>query len=111
LVPSFWKTREIAERQTVFQCRASRAVQNAAVQGLGLCFLPCYVGDADARLVRVTHTIGHLDLQLWVLTHPDLRKTARVHAMMQHLYDELARDADLYAGQRMQPGFRDLCQI
>ncbi len=104
LVPQLWKSREIGEQSTVFRCRASRAVQNAAAAGLGLCFLPCYVGDADERLARASDTIAHLDMQLWVLTHPDLRKTARVRALMAHLYEELAREADLFGGTRKQPG-------
>jgi DNA-binding transcriptional LysR family regulator len=104
LVPHVIRSKEQVERQTVFQCRASRSVLNAAVEGLGLCFLPCYAGDADHRLVRASDTIPHLDMSLWVLTHPDLRSTARVRALMAHLYDELARDSDLYAGERMAPG-------
>lgn len=104
LVPLIWKTGEIGERQAVFQCRASRAVQNATAGGLGISLLPCYVGDADDRLARVSDTIRHLDMQLWVLTHPDLRKTARVRALMAHLYDELAREADLFGGMRKRPG-------
>lgn len=100
LVPKIFKTREAAEQQAIFQCRASRAVQNAAAAGIGLCFLPCYVGDADPRLNRASETLPHLDLQLWVLTHPDLRKTARVRALMTYLYDELDGMADLFAGNR-----------
>jgi len=103
LVPAIWKSREQGEARAVFQCRASRAVQNAAAEGLGLTFLPCYVGDADPRLIRVSDTIASLDMQLWVLTHPDLRHTARVRAFMAHLYDELGNDADLYAGKRKPP--------
>ncbi|WP_343115696.1 LysR family transcriptional regulator [Ostreiculturibacter nitratireducens] len=98
LVPQVWKTAEIGEQQTVFQCRASRAVQNAAAAGMGVCFLPCYVGDADDRLVRVSDTFPHLDMEFWVLTHPDLRHTARVRAFMAHLYEELAVLADLFSG-------------
>jgi len=108
LVPLIWKSEEIGERQTVFQCRASRAVQNAAALGLGISLLPCYIGDADERLVRASDTIRHLDMELWVLTHPDLRKTARVRALMAHFHDELARDADLFAGMRERPGKRNL---
>jgi len=104
LVPLLWKSKEVGERQAVFQCRASRAVQNATAEGLGVGFLPCYVGDGDGRLVRVSDTIEHLDMQLWVLTHPDLRNTARVRALMTHLYDELGPEADLYGGNRKRPG-------
>jgi len=103
LVPMVWKSAELAEGKTVFQCRASRAVQNAAAEGLGLTFLPCYVGDADPRLSRASDTIASLDMKLWVLTHPDLRNTARVRALMSHLYDAIGRDADLFAGARKAP--------
>jgi len=104
LVPTVWKSREAGEQQTVFQCRASRAVQRAALEGLGITFLPCYLGDGDERLVRVSDTIAHLDMQLWVLTHPDLRETARVRMLMAHLYDELGSMADLFGGHRKRAG-------
>ena len=102
-VPLVWRTVEEAEARTVFQCRASRAVVNAAVAGAGLAFLPCYVGDADPRLLRLSDTLPHLDMGFWVLTHPDLRNTARIRAMMAHLYDELGRNADLFAGLTKAP--------
>ncbi len=100
LVPQVWKSREQGERQTIFQCRASRAVLNAAREGLGVTFLPCYVGDSDPELLRITDTVDHLDMSLWVLTHPDLRNTARVRALMKHLYSELGQMGDLFAGER-----------
>jgi DNA-binding transcriptional LysR family regulator len=104
LIPTVWKTKEEGEDRAVFQCRASRAVQNAAAEGLGLTFLPCYVGDMDPRLIRVSDSIKNLDMQLWVLTHPDLRGAARIRAMMSFLYDELASNADLWGGKRKPPG-------
>lgn len=100
LVPHVWRTKDEGERRAVFQCRASRAVLNACAEGLGMGFLPCYVGDSDPRLVRVGAPLPHMVLDFWVLTHPDLRQTARVRVFMAHLYEELLKDADLYAGER-----------
>lgn len=102
LVPRVWKTPEQGEQRIVFQCRASRAVQNAAAEGLGLTFLPCYVGDADDRLLRVSDPIAWLDLDLWVLTHRDLTNTARVRALMTHLYGELSARAYYFGGDMKQ---------
>jgi DNA-binding transcriptional LysR family regulator len=104
LVPAIWKSREQGEDRVVFQCRASRAVQNAAALGLGLALLPCYIGDEDTRLLRVCDPIESLDMQLWVLTHPDLRNTARVRSMMAFLYEELGAQADLWGGRRKSTG-------
>lgn len=100
LLPRVWKTAAQGEGQVVFQSRASRAVQNVTAENLGVGFLPCYVGDADPRLIRVCDPIQPLDLQLWVLTHPDLRNTARIRAMMSFLYDTLGQQADLWGGAR-----------
>lgn len=95
--------KDTIENRTIFQCRATRAVQNACAEGLGVALLPCYVGDADARLERVSPTLASFELELWVLTHPDLRKTARVRAFMSHVYQELAYGMDLYAGKTKGP--------
>mgnify|MGYP000421625597 CR=1 FL=1 len=108
LVPLVWKTEEEGLARAFFQCSASRAVQNAAAAGLGLTLMPCYVGDSDTRLLRVSATLPSLDMGLWVLTHPDLQRTARVRALMSHLYDALEAEADLYAGLRPRPGAVDL---
>jgi hypothetical protein len=48
-----------------------------------------------------------LDQSIWVLTHRDLRRTARVRAVTDALSDELARDSALFAGRaatRLQGG-------
>ena len=103
LIPAIWPDAQTAEAQMVFQCRASRAVLNAAAEGIGMTFLPCYVGDADDRLVRASDTVSKLDMSFWVLTHPDLRKTARIRALMSHFYDELGAQSDLFAGLTKRP--------
>ena len=100
LVPIVWKSKQEGEDRAVFQCRASRAVQNAGAAGLGVAFLPCYVGDADPRLLRVSDPFETLDMDLWVLTHPELRNTARIRVLMSFLYDALSAEADLWGGRR-----------
>jgi hypothetical protein len=35
---------------------------------------------------------------MWVLTHADLRRTARVRALMQHLADAIATRAPAFSG-------------
>ena len=61
--------------------------------------LPCYFADRYDNVIRASDTIAALDMTLWVLTHPDLKETARVRALMTHLYDTLGQNADLYAGE------------
>jgi DNA-binding transcriptional LysR family regulator len=100
LVPLVWKKKAQVEARTVFSSSLTMAVINAAAEGMGVTMLPCYLGDVDRRLVRVTETIEPLTLELWILTHPDLRHTARVKALMGYLYDALKQEAELFEGKR-----------
>ena len=54
----------------------------AAGDGAGLAVLPCYLADADARLRRLDAPLPALATDLWLLTHPDLRRAGRVRAFM-----------------------------
>jgi DNA-binding transcriptional LysR family regulator len=71
---------------------------SAARAGLGLALLPCFLGDSDARLKRVAGPLPELDTELWLLTHPDLQRTARIRALLDLLYDALREQRHLFEG-------------
>jgi DNA-binding transcriptional LysR family regulator len=101
LVPLVWKKVAHGERRLIFSSSTSQAVINAAAEGMGFTLLPCYLGDSYDRLVRIGDPVESMTIELWVLTHPDLRHTARVKALLAYLYDELKKQADLFAGERI----------
>ncbi|MGD8568178.1 MAG: LysR family transcriptional regulator [Gammaproteobacteria bacterium] len=101
LVPLIWKKKAHSQQRIMFTSSLAIAVLNAAAEGMGFTMMPCYLGDADNRLVRVTDVLEPLTLELWILTHPDLRHTARVKALMGYLFDELKKEADLFEGKRL----------
>lgn len=55
--------------------------------GLGIGLLPTFAGDRDDRLLAVSAEIDELQTPVWLLTHPDLRNTARVRAFWQQVGD------------------------
>ena len=59
-----------------------------AQQGLGITPLPHYVGDSDNTMLKVMELPKSCHHDVWILTHPDLRQTARVRAFMQFMYHE-----------------------
>lgn len=71
------------------QCRIwsdSVLGQHAAARaGAGIAVLPAYLAEADPALIRIGPMIAALDVELWMLTHPDLRHTARIRAVTDHL--------------------------
>jgi DNA-binding transcriptional LysR family regulator len=64
--------------------RANRfSLQLEAIRaGAGLGVLPCFVGDADPALVRLTSPIDGLGADYCVLVHPDLRAVPRVRLLI-----------------------------
>jgi len=101
LVPLIWKKKAHGERRAVFTSSSAMTVLNAAAEGMGLTFMPVYLGDDDKRLVRVSNFAEPLTLELWLLTHADLRHTARVKALMAYLFEEISKDKELYEGKRI----------
>jgi DNA-binding transcriptional LysR family regulator len=89
LPPSIWKKKDRSSAQIVFTSNNVMATVDAAKQGLGVAPLPCFLGDAEDGLVRVIGPPEALTMDLWVLTHPDLRNTARVKALMTFLIEAL----------------------
>lgn len=59
------------------------ALRAAGVAGLACMALPCFSCDGDPALERLPNSYQSTDLQLWILTHPDLRRSARVRAFLQ----------------------------
>jgi DNA-binding transcriptional LysR family regulator len=67
--------------------------------GMGLAVLPCYLGDPEVDLVRVLpDPVPALGAELWIVTHADLKHTARVRAFFDLVGDGLARQRALFAG-------------
>jgi len=98
-IPLLWKKRAQLDARTVFSSGLTMAVVNAAIEGMGVTALPCYIGDTQPGLVRISENIEAFTLELWLLTHADLRHTARVKALMAFLFEALGKDAALFAGQ------------
>jgi DNA-binding transcriptional LysR family regulator len=73
--------------------RADSFVTMAALAetGLGLAALPCYLGDRSPRLVRMSRPIEAMRTGLWLLTHEQLRRSARIRAFLEFVGAALAR--------------------
>jgi DNA-binding transcriptional LysR family regulator len=75
------------------------AACSAAEAGLGVVALPCYLGDRTHSLRRLSKPIASMSTDIWVLTHEDLRGTARVRALTDWLVNALGSERDLIEGR------------
>ena len=73
-------------------------VATALRDGRGIGLLPCFIGENDAGLVRVPQSRLIPDMQIWVLTHADVRHNQRVRALMDYLYQSFARQRRIIEG-------------
>ncbi len=72
---------------------------SAIKEGLGVSYLPCFMGDADPLLQRYCEPDAQHDLGLWILLHPDLKRTARVLAFRDHMIRCIKEKQDLFEGK------------
>ncbi len=61
------------------------AMHAAVLQGMGVAVLPCRTCDDHPDMVQVMEPLPSMATDLWLLTHPDLRNTARVRAFTEHV--------------------------
>jgi DNA-binding transcriptional LysR family regulator len=82
---------EAVERRNVCACCDSFVgVRSLAEAGIGVALLPCLLGDTSNRLVRAAEPIREISTGLWILAHPDLARSARVHAFIDHFSEALS---------------------
>ncbi|MCJ2063762.1 LysR family transcriptional regulator [Methylobacterium sp. J-088] len=64
-------------------------LEAAVAAGIGIGPLPCFSADANPALRRLSGPHPELGVDLWVLTHPDLRHAARVRVFMDHIAEAI----------------------
>ena len=84
-----WFDATIDKSRICMRCDSFVAIRIAAEAGIGLALLPRFLGDASQILTRVEFPTSELTTGLWILTHPDLVRSARVHAFIDHFSEAL----------------------
>jgi len=75
----------------------------AAKAGLGLAMLPCFIGDTEPALRRGSCAKPLPSRDIWLLTHEDLRNTARVPKFTDFMAKAILAKKDLLEGKCPQP--------
>lgn len=90
---------EVAPGDIAYRVNTVEGVAAAINAGLGLGYLPCMVGDSEPNLTRVGAIDPSMSDELWLLTHPDLRKSGRVHAFLEFCAASIARQRAVIEGR------------
>lgn len=82
-VAARWTRATLPDRAPEIRADSLVSLRDLACAGLGLALLPCYLGDATPGLARLPgHARIDLGSALWLLTHEDLRRVARIDAVV-----------------------------
>ena len=86
-----WLKDRVGEKRIVYKANTMIGLAEAAAGGMGMALLPCYVGAATPGLAQLSPPLPELEGELWLITHPDLRNTARVRAFLDFCTAEIAQ--------------------
>lgn len=78
------------EEQVAIQHGSSSGLLSAVRSGFGIAALPCVVADADPDLIRCLDPDPSHGRVMWLVTHERVRRTPRVRAAIDFLYDRLS---------------------
>ena len=78
-----WLSRQLAPGSVpVVRANQLESLRRLAVSGVGRVVLPLLMGEAEPGLARVSGSEPVVSRDLWLVVHPELRKTARVSAVV-----------------------------
>lgn len=84
-----WLARNVPPERVRMRVDSLLAMVDAARDGMGMAPLLCHLADGERRLQRVAEPDPRFDTGLWLLTHRDLKDTARIKALTRFLYEDL----------------------
>ncbi len=93
-----WLHDRLGGRSPEFRTNDAMAMAVAVRHGMGLGVLPCFVGDTDPSLRRLTPPLSEVTPSLYVLVHPDLRRVPAVRIMMDSLIALFKEESAILAG-------------
>ncbi|MFG1417811.1 LysR family transcriptional regulator [Xanthobacter sp. V0B-10] len=89
--PAKWLRERVGEERVVYRVNSVLGLAEAAAAGIGLTVLPCFIAARTPGLRRYMGPEPEMASGLWLVTHPDIKATARVRVFMDHVGHELHR--------------------
>jgi len=83
--PGRWLESNVSEDRIVCRVDSFVALRALAETGLGISVLPTALGRMSPLLRQIHHGKPEVENKLWVVSHPDLERSTRVSALINHL--------------------------
>lgn len=94
---ALWLESHAKRANVVLRTGSIPAAWSAALGGLGIAIVPCFLAEGEETMVRLTpDLLGSRPIVLVV--HPDLARVARVRVVMDFFIERFTRDAGILSG-------------
>ncbi len=93
-----WLEHRAGPRGMVFRSTSLNTQLQAIRCGWGIGITAVFIAEKVGDLERVLPEIGH-SLEIWLVTHPGLRRSARIRAVYDFLAQRFERDREAIAGR------------
>jgi DNA-binding transcriptional LysR family regulator len=93
-----WPSQYFPDAVTIARTGDVMTMMELVKNNIGIARLPCYVADAEPSLRRLDIPLTNTGWGIWVLSHKDLRSTARVRACREFLIDTITSQIQLIEG-------------
>lgn len=94
-----WFRETYPDANVVVRANSLFGLLHTCEAGMGAALLACFMADNRKTLKRIGDPIPGAGSTLWLLTHEDLRHTARVRAFMDFMAESLSAEIDLLEGR------------
>ena len=94
-----WLASRVPAERQVCQINNTLGHAECAAAGIGLALVPCFIADRVPGLQRLAAPDEEFSTGLWLLTHQDLRHTARVRAFLDFVAAEVGRNRAVLEGE------------
>jgi len=99
IVAGDWIAAHVPVDRIVYRSNSLVNQLMAVRAGVGVALLPCYLADREPRVKRISAIFPDLTSGLWIVTHQDLKHTARIRAFLATVGDAIAAQRRVFEGQ------------
>jgi DNA-binding transcriptional LysR family regulator len=93
-----WIARHVPAERIAYRSNSLVNQHMAVRAGVGIALLPCYLADRDPGVRRISGLLPDLASELWIVTHQDLKTTARIRAFLSVVGDAIAAERRDFEG-------------
>jgi DNA-binding transcriptional LysR family regulator len=95
---ALWLSQHDAGVQVILRGNSILSVLNAAIVGMGIALVPCFLAEAEPTLSRLApEVLG--SREIWLVFHPDVARIPRVRQVIDFVTETIRQSASILRGE------------